>query len=211
MEVRPCPGIASFHTRKIPLLQLFRHSMQEHSDPLLRMSVRNKSCSCSFLLFRIISSGLENDNRPLQRRYEFFEKHVFRLTSAEKPHFNVSKQMEWRKNPTLNTHNNKHSQVSTWECPYFLPIQFPISSYFLIVPFCYNRMYGGFTYPKSLCGLSHGSIVVDNIISNAHSTLFDIISQKEPLRILFYIVWEDNIKYNRLLLQQIIIIYHFHG
>ena len=64
--------------------------------------MRNKLCSHSTLLLRIISTGIGNGNCPLPRRYEFCKKHAFRLTFDEKPHFNVSKyQQAVHKYPNL--------------------------------------------------------------------------------------------------------------
>ena len=54
MKICPCPRIAGFHTGKIPLLQLFRHPMLEHSifSPL-RMSVRENRTIARFFCHKL--------------------------------------------------------------------------------------------------------------------------------------------------------------
>lgn len=51
-------------------------------------------------------------------------------------------------------------------------------------------MYGGFTNPKLLGGLSDCGIVINNIVGDADGSLFDIILQKKSPQNTFFTVYE---------------------
>ena len=57
-----------------------------------------------------------------------------------------------------------------------------------------------FSFPLYLGGLSYGCVVFDDIIRYMNCPFLNIIFQREPLRTLFYILWNTLIGYDRLYL-----------
>ena len=55
-------------------------------------------------------------------------------------------------------------------------------------PFRYVLMYRTLANPKLLCALPYCCVIFDNIIGNIDCSLLDIIFQRKPLRMLFYIL-----------------------
>lgn len=70
------------------------------------------------------------------------------------------------------------------------PIQLPTQPYLLTVSFCYNHMYRRLTNPKRLGSLPHSGIVLDDIVSDADGTLFDVILQIDTPQEYFFTMYE---------------------
>ena len=89
-------------------------------------------------------------------------------------------------------HNQKHPQVSTWECSYFTPIQLPKQPYLSTALYCYNHMYRTLADSKMFRCLTHRRIIINNISGYFHSSFLNIGFHKKSPAILVFTLYAGN-------------------